>query len=128
MYSPNLQQYNLNAESHSSSIPVKQQSAWVGVERSDVRVQGVGGAGGSCGARGFVGGDGHSVHGWGGGGYGVGIRGAGPACAGEGESAGGGDRPDPAVMASSPSYDPWRFMLPFAMPHGWWAGQLSVSE
>lgn len=106
---------------------MKQQSALVGVERSDVRVQGAGGAGGSCGVHGFVGGDGRSVHGWGGGGHGVGIRGEGPACAGGGESAGGGDRPDPAAIASSPSYDPWSSCCHSPCPLYGGQGQLSVS-
>lgn len=107
---------------------MKQRSAWVGVERSGVRVQGACGAGESCGARGSVGGDGRSVRGWGGGGgHGVGIRGEGPACAGEGESAGGGDRPDPAAMASSPSYDPWSSCCRSPCPLDGGQGQLSVS-
>lgn len=114
--------------SQPSSVPVKQRSAWVGAERSGVRVQGAGGAGGSCGARGSVGGDGRSVRGWGGGGgHGVGIREAGPACAGEGESAGGGARPDPAAMASSPSYDPWSSCCRSPCPLDGGQGQLSVS-
>lgn len=124
----NSSKFNRALEPQPSPVPVKQRSAWVGVERSGVRVQGAGGAGGCCGARGSVGGDGHSVHGWGGGGHGVGIRGVGPACAGEGESAGGGDRPDPAAMASSPSYDPWSSCCHSTCPPDGGQGQLSVSE
>lgn len=108
------------------SVPVKQPSAWIGVARSDVRVLGEGGPGGSCGARGSVGGDGCSVRGWGDGGHGAGIRAAGPACAGEG--AGGGDRPAPAVTTSSPSCDPWSSCCHSTCPPDGGRGRLSVSE
>lgn len=106
-------------------ITVKQRSAWNGVETSGVRVLGEGGAGGSCGARGSVGGDGCSVHGWGDGGHGAGIRAVGPACAGEG--AGDGDRPALAVMTSSPSCDPWSSCCHSTCPLDGGREQLSVS-
>lgn len=97
------------------------------MEKSDVRVFGEGGAGGSCGARGSVGGDDCSVHGRGGdGGHGVGIREVGPACAGEG--AGGGDRSALAAMTSSPSCDPWSSCCHSTCPLDGGQERLSVSE
>lgn len=60
----------------------------------------------SCGVRDSVGDGDPSGRDRGGGRGAASSRGAEPACAGEG-AGGGGPRPDPAWMTSSPSCDPW---------------------